>query len=263
MSERLAEDDGPLAWLSGDRTVHVGDLTEGIVLTHRISAAERELGALTIGFDLAGFARRDGLRLERGDELSVEWEGGIQVWWIGPAGWLDPYGDGSLLAVTVAPDGIVTLDTLPVTPPIDPALVERLRAVYDEEVDEPGMPVTAEDLVLGLQITDRSTFVVPRAPLSELCDRDHSRPRYRQAPATRPQERSSRRLASLIERAIGHRPQSGGTRPTRGRSVVGRSWRGTRDARAAGGRWDHRWLRWERYRGGWWRRSGRRRCRPA
>ena len=169
VSERLADDDGPLAWLSGDRTVHVGDLTKAIVMTHRLSAAERELGALTAGFDLVGFARRAGLRLAAGDELSVEWEGRDQVWWVGPTGWLEPYAEGALLGVAVGPDGLVTLDTLAIAPSTDPVLVARLRTVYDDEVDEPGLPVTAEDLVLGLQLADQATFAEPQLPLSELC----------------------------------------------------------------------------------------------
>ena len=43
--EHLVDDLGPLAWLSGDRTVYVGDLTAGIVLTHRLTEEERDTDA--------------------------------------------------------------------------------------------------------------------------------------------------------------------------------------------------------------------------
>src|SRR5207248_88177 len=46
VTEWLVDPDGPLAWLAGDRTVHVGDLTSGIVLTRRLSDMERQTGFL-------------------------------------------------------------------------------------------------------------------------------------------------------------------------------------------------------------------------
>jgi SEC-C motif len=168
VGERLADDDGPLAWLSDDRTVHVADLTEGIVLTHRLSAAERDLGVLSIGFDLVGFARRHALRLPDGRQIvSISAERG-HVAWRGPEEWLATYPEDTLLAVRVDPEGTVDLDPLPATPELDVTLVERLRRVYDAEVAEPELPVAAEDLVLGLQLEDRSTFATPRPPLEEL-----------------------------------------------------------------------------------------------
>jgi hypothetical protein len=172
VGEVLAGDGGPLAWLAGDRTVHVADLTAGVVLTHRLSQTERELGVLPVGFDLAGFARQDDLRLPDGALVTVYsdycGEPG-QVAWDGPAGWLSGFEAGSVLAVRVGSDGVVSVGPAPGLPVSDDPLVARVRRVYDREVDEPGMPVSAEDLLLGLLLEDRGTFSVPRPPLAQLC----------------------------------------------------------------------------------------------
>lgn len=170
--EGLVEDDGPLAWLSGDRTVHVEDLTAGVVLTHRLSDSERQLGVLAADFDLAGFARRDDLRLAsgEGDEIVVYWEEPHQLVWGGPDGWLDAFAAGDLLAVQVGADGLVSLSMVETEPIGDAGLVARLREVYDREVDEPDLPVGAEEIVLGLLLDARDTFVTARPPLAELCE---------------------------------------------------------------------------------------------
>ncbi|HVW33962.1 MAG TPA: SEC-C domain-containing protein, partial [Acidimicrobiia bacterium] len=158
---------GPLAWLSGDRTVHVGDLTDGCVFTHRLTDAERTSGQLDVGFDLAGFARHGQLALPEGEPLEVMIDDGGRLGWRGPAGWLERFEADTVVAVRVSGTGVVTLE--PVVTELDPDdLPARLRAVYDAEVAEPWLPVPAEDLVLGLQLEDRSTFAQPRPPLCEL-----------------------------------------------------------------------------------------------
>src|SRR5438445_8959065 len=70
IDELLDDPDGPLALLSGDLTVHVEDFCSGIVLTHRLTEEEAEAGVIPVEFDLAGFARRDELRLAGGDPLA-------------------------------------------------------------------------------------------------------------------------------------------------------------------------------------------------
>lgn len=167
--DRLTEDDGPVALLAGDRLVHVGDVTAGIVLTHRLSPAERDLDVLPADFDLAGFARRTGLRLAGGTTLeTVDLDGGGRGWQ-GPAGWLHGYEEGVLLGVRATPDGVVALDLLTEEPAIDASLVELLRSVYDDEVAEPWLPVPAEDLVLGVLLGALHAFSHPQPPLEDLC----------------------------------------------------------------------------------------------
>jgi hypothetical protein len=170
VGEALTEDGGPLAWLAGDRTVHVADLTAGVVLTHRLSDSERELGVLTVGFDLVGFAQWDDLRLTDGEPITVYSDEPGHVAWGGPDGWLDGFDAGGLLAVRVGPDGLVSVDPTDLPPDADDTLVARVRRVYDREVEEPGLPVSAEELLLGLLLEDRGTFAAVRPPLAELCE---------------------------------------------------------------------------------------------
>jgi hypothetical protein len=166
--EDLTEETGPLAWWAGDRTVHVGDLTEGIVLTHRLTESEQKTGELDACFDLAGFARREQLTLADGEALDVFADEQGQLGWAGPPGWLERFEAGALVAVRVDEARVVHLEPAEGEP--DPGdLPARVRAVYDIEVDEPWLPVTGEDLVLGLQFEDRASFRRPRPPLSELC----------------------------------------------------------------------------------------------
>lgn len=171
-TEYLLDEDGPLALLTGDRTVHVGDLTAGIVATHRLTDAERESGALATSFDLAGFRRRDRLSLPDGTE--VAWEIGDDadnlVWVAEDDGWLAQFTAGALLAVRVDEDGVVRLEQLAADPPFDDDLLRLLRSVYDEEVAEPWLPVSAEELVIGMLAEDKGVFNRPLPPLAELCE---------------------------------------------------------------------------------------------
>ncbi|MGH9039568.1 MAG: SEC-C metal-binding domain-containing protein [Acidimicrobiia bacterium] len=163
-------DGGPLEYLPPDRLIHVERLTAGIVLTHRLTDGEVDLGVLTAGFDLAGFARRHELRLPGGAEIDVfSLEDGHPVWQ-GPAGWLDAYGAGALLAIRVGDDDALEISELAVEPAHDPALVARLRAVYDTELAEAGVPVFVEHLLLGLLAGDGNSFAKPRPPLTALCE---------------------------------------------------------------------------------------------
>ncbi len=162
-------DTGDLEYLPPDRLVHVERLTAGIVLTHRLTETEAAVGVLSAGLDLAGFNRRDDLHLPDGAGIDDFLRADGDQEWQGPEGWLDAYRPGTLLTVGVAADGTVALRETPREPDSDPALVARLRAVYDTEVAEPGLPVTAEALVLGLLADDPDTFAEPRPPLAALC----------------------------------------------------------------------------------------------
>ena len=172
VAELPMHDGSPIEWLAGDRIVHVPSVTEGIVLTHRLTEWERDEGFLTAGFDLAGFRRRPPMRLDGGEPIEVFGldEDDDLICWEGPHGWLDEFMPGALLAVTVSGEGTASIAGCPMEPARDPDLVARLRAVYDEEVDDPWLPVSGEELVLGLLVGDGSTFTQPQAPLSDLAD---------------------------------------------------------------------------------------------
>lgn len=162
-------DEGPIALLAGDQVVDVMALTESIVLTHRLGNDERTLDVLRIGFDLAAFVRRSTPRLPDGTKLEPVELDGHDLGWEGPPGWLAAYEPGTVLAVRADAAGVVTLDLLADEPAPDPALVGLLRAAYDTEVDEPGLPVAAEDLLLAILARAGDAFSRPRPPLDDLC----------------------------------------------------------------------------------------------
>lgn len=177
---------GVLELLAGDRVVSPFALTHGLVLTHRLTEYEQRTGVLDLAFDLPIVAARELLELADGSPVQVAGEHEHDLLWVGPDGWLDRYPPGDLLAVRVedvapeaggtaadfslgAPPGRVTIEVV-AEPDADPALVERLREAYDDEVAEPWLPVPAADLLLCLQVDDPDTFREPRLSLSELAE---------------------------------------------------------------------------------------------
>ncbi len=159
---------GPSPRLAADHTVHVADLTAGIVLTHVVTDDERAAGSLDASFDLAGFHRSDDLTLATGEPIEVDWATPQPPGWTGPDGWLDAYPAGAVLAIEVTPDSVVHITELGAVPATDGVLDERLRVVYDRAVDEPWLPVSGEELVLALVLEDPASFREPGAPLSAL-----------------------------------------------------------------------------------------------
>lgn len=161
----------PLVMLPPDVVVHVPALTAGAVLTHRLTAAEQADGRLDLDADLACFLRVPDPHAA-GAPLHVEPGDGTHAGsWYGREDWLAHLPADALLAVRVAQDGAVELDVLDAEPDAPPGLVPALRGVYERELDEPGLPVTAESLLLGLLHADRSAFAQPRPPLAELAAR--------------------------------------------------------------------------------------------
>jgi hypothetical protein len=165
VEQELMEDPGrPVTMLHPDVVVHIPAITDGIVLTHRLSATESAEGYLLVDTDLAGFLRCPDPRVASGP---LELDDYGPAVWDGPEGWLDEYKAGALLAVRVQ-DGEVTISALDAEPAEAPELVATLRAAYDREVEEPGLPLSAEDLVVATLHRDRSAFAEPRPPLTEL-----------------------------------------------------------------------------------------------
>src|SRR5437870_11502757 len=129
----LIDHGGPLAILAGDRMVHVGDLTAGVVMTHRLSETEARLDVITATFDLAPFGRMDHLTLPGGMPIDADTDEGDALSWAGPEGWLGAFSPGNLLAFRLSDAGVVSISAIPAgeEPEQDPGLVARLRAAYD------------------------------------------------------------------------------------------------------------------------------------
>ena len=169
--EDLIDDGGPLAILAGDRMVHIGDLTAGTVMTHRLSEAEARLGMITATVDLAPFGRLGDLSLPGGTPIDAFMDNG-DLRWAGPEGWLEAFRPGDLLAFRLSEAGVVSISAIPASeePEQDPGLVARLRATYDRVVEEPWLPIDADELVYDLLLGDRTTFDAPQPPLADLCE---------------------------------------------------------------------------------------------
>jgi hypothetical protein len=155
-----------LALLAPDDVVHAPGLMAGAVLTHRLSPSERAEGFLVLDTDLAGFARVPDPHVDDAALDVDEVDGHLA--WIGDEDWLAAFPDGALLAVRVDGTGAVGIEVLDEPPSVPPGLLERLRGVYDAEVAEPGLPVLAESLLLGLRRGDRLALTGPVPPLDEL-----------------------------------------------------------------------------------------------
>src|SRR2546425_5849175 len=124
----LIDDGGSLALLAGDRMVHVGDLTAGTVMTHRLSEAEAKIGIISATPDLAPFGRIDDLTLFGG--ARIESSGDTDdLRWAGPEGWLGAFSGGDLLAFRLSEGGGGSIAAIPATeePRHEPDLVARLR----------------------------------------------------------------------------------------------------------------------------------------
>jgi hypothetical protein len=162
--ERLLDDpETQVVAAPGDVLVHLPALLSGTVLTHHVGASELDDEHLDLEPDLAPLA---GLAAHVADgPLHVD-EG--EPRWGGPAGWLAQVRAGQLLAVRIGPDAAVELTVLDDEPDAAPELVAAVRAAYDEQHAELGLPVAAEDLLVALVVADREAFAQPRPPLAEL-----------------------------------------------------------------------------------------------
>jgi hypothetical protein len=169
VSDQIMDPDGPLVLLAGDLVVEPESLCSGIVLTHQINEAERELGVLTVSVDLVGFVRTEASVLgDDADELETFSAEEGHLAWRGPKDWLDRFDVGDHVSVRMI-DGSVVIESIE-PPVLDDALVADLRGVYDRAVDEPGLPVSTEELLLGLLAEERGRFLVPQAPLRDLIE---------------------------------------------------------------------------------------------
>jgi hypothetical protein len=201
--EELTDASGPLALLAGDQIVDVASLTAGVVLTHRLNDAERELGVVTVACDLALFERFDTLELAEGgtvDAFSVE---AHHLAWHMPDGALDRYEPGTLLAAHVDGDGRLHLDALVDEPALDPDFVASVRAAYEAEHDVAGLPVWSRDLMLTMLARDRDAFAEARLPLAELgaaAGLQHVQDEFAHGPELWRHARMIRRTSRLFDR---------------------------------------------------------------
>lgn len=204
--DRLMDDDGPTALLAGDRVVDVGALTAGSVLTHRVRISMRSISPSTWPGSLAGPSSASAMARR----CSPIWmPAGLER----PPGWLSGYEPGDILAVRADPSGLITLDVITQGLALDTDMVELVRAVYDKEWPSPWLPVSGEDLILGVLAEDGSDFSRPRLPLEDLCaaaGQGRSPPDRRCGGRTQP----GRRVCHVRLPPIGSRARAGASTPS-------------------------------------------------
>ena len=171
--------EGPLHWLADDVTVPFFDTIAGRTFTVRLNQFQRADGILAVSVDLAGFQRFESVRLADGTELDQFSVENGHLAWAGPSGWLDGFSDGELLAVTAeftAPTGGEPVDaTITIRAIDEPAapteeLIATVRAAYEAEQYEAGLPISAEDLAFWLCHYHPEMFTTPLPPLGDLIE---------------------------------------------------------------------------------------------
>lgn len=168
--EQQWADGGRLVLLADDVLVHLPSASAGAVLTHRVNESELELGVLSCaGTDLALFAWNEDLRVPSGEPIETFSVEPGHAGWLGPEGWLSAHAAGDLIEVRLV-DGVVHIAPAAELAP-DAALEGRLAGVHAHETEESGLPVTFLELAAALVLDDADTFVAPRPPLTELCER--------------------------------------------------------------------------------------------
>ncbi|MHB8328777.1 MAG: SEC-C domain-containing protein, partial [Acidimicrobiales bacterium] len=150
-----------------DLVVHVPTLLDGVVLTHRLTDPERARGWIEAGADLAVLCHySNGLRLAEGGEVELRMLFDGEEVLVGPEGWLEHFEPGTLLGFGVEGDTL-SLQSVPEPGAPESHLVDAARAAYDREVDEPWLPVGADEIVVGMLHDRPGILAIPTAPASE------------------------------------------------------------------------------------------------
>ncbi|CAI9417680.1 SEC-C domain-containing protein [Nocardioides sp. T2.26MG-1] len=166
--------------LEDDRLAHLPTVADGLVLTHRLTAQELELGILEPSVDLELFSliAEDGLPLREGGTLvAVLGDGPEQLpaGWLstmtGPEGWLSGHAAGDLIGLRFT-DGAVSLEPVDQTSDADvPVLVDVARAVarLADPVNQHGFEgVTSDDVVMMARVEHPKVLSQPAPPLREV-----------------------------------------------------------------------------------------------
>jgi hypothetical protein len=166
--DAVLDHDPSFMMIPPDLVVHVPTILDGAVLTHRLTDSERSENCVHAGADLAALLHRsDRLELESGGEVEFEsYHDGDGVMF-GPDGWLEDFDSGTLLAFRVGGNILSISEVAEPEGPRD-VVMDAARAAYDREVDQPWLPVGADEIVVGMLLEDPGILATPTVPISEL-----------------------------------------------------------------------------------------------
>jgi len=216
--DRLLEDEPSMVMLPPDLVVHVPTLLNGASLTHRLTERDRSRGWLATDVDLSPLlCRSDPLKWPDGSPVEIDTVTGFEGILDGPSGWLEEFDPGALLGFRIEGD-ILSVEPLEDPGPPEPELVATARAAYDIQVEEPWLPVRADEIVAGMLVDRPGALSTPTVPLSELLAQAgleqrgvefaHEESVWREARRLRrfsrlcqalPEEKSGRRVAQVFD----------------------------------------------------------------
>jgi len=169
--DELLDVDPSMMMLPPDVLVHVPTLMNGAILTHRLTEEERSGGWIATGADLAPLLRwSDPLVWASGSEVEIDTLDDDDALLGGDPGWLEPFAPDTLIGFRIE-GNTLALEAVGDPGPPDATVVEAARAAYQREVEEPWLPVRAEEIAVGMQLDDRGILSTPTVPLSELLAR--------------------------------------------------------------------------------------------
>jgi uncharacterized protein YecA (UPF0149 family) len=162
---------------------HLPALAEGVLLTHRLTAEETELGVLGLDLDLDlwGLVALDGHPIEGGGEVKTRFLSngpvphGFATGLVGPEGWLAGHEPGDLVGLRYV-DGVLALETVTLPPSEETSAaistvvgVARIAAEFDATEGDPDDPgASGAAVVLGARRLDQDIFRTPLPPLTEM-----------------------------------------------------------------------------------------------
>lgn len=160
-------DDGHAFPLLDGRLCHLGALLDGVTLTHRITAEEREAGVVASSPDLPALAL---LERDRSVPITATPNGPAGVLTrdtdgvSGPPGWLP---DDEVLVLRVV-DGHVEVSGLPQVPEPDERTLDRIERTFRALDETHPRAIDEVELLIELRGRYPRLFAAAEAPLSEL-----------------------------------------------------------------------------------------------
>lgn len=156
--------------LTDDRIASVEWILDGLFMTHRLTAAELDAGALEDGIDISaleidprGMALADGSGMVSSQPRPTESDGYVLV---GPDGWLDGFQAGDLIALRREGD-VLWVERVP-EPGSGEALSDTLRELTMDRRSGSGIGTDLFPVVFDTIAKHRDLFRVPRPPLTDL-----------------------------------------------------------------------------------------------